>query len=251
MRDATIVNKFYFTTSWDDGTVHDLRLAELLSKYSLPATFYIARQHEYGCLPEKDIRELASRFELGAHTLNHTILTQVTDAVASDEIKSSKSWIEELSGRACPMFCFPRGRFRTRHLGLVRDAGFLGARTVELMSCATPQYWSTLALVPTTVQVFPHVRISYIRNLARRWQVVNLKNYLLRAASGDWTTVAATLLRRACRSGGVFHLWGHGWEIEQYGLWDELDEVLRIAHELRDVGQYVNNEQLVRAARSA
>ena len=251
MKDATKSGKFYFTTSWDDGTVHDLRLAALLAKYSLPATFYIARQHEYGALPESDIRELASRFELGAHTLNHTILTQVADNMAADEIRSSKLWIEDLSGRPCRMFCFPRGKFRPRHLELVLDSGFVGARTVELMSCSIPRYWSTLAVVPTTVQVFPHGRISYIRNIARRWQGVNLKNYLLHAGSGDWKSVAMSLLKWAYRSGGVFHLWGHGWEIEQYSMWHSLEELLRIAQQLKGVGEYVNNDELVLAARSA
>jgi peptidoglycan/xylan/chitin deacetylase (PgdA/CDA1 family) len=66
---------FQFTTSWDDGTIHDLRLAELLAKYDLPATFYIARKHEYGYLQEKDIAGLGQYFEIGAHTLNHVVLS--------------------------------------------------------------------------------------------------------------------------------------------------------------------------------
>ncbi len=35
------MNKVYFTTSWDDGSIYDMRLAELLLKYGLKATFYI------------------------------------------------------------------------------------------------------------------------------------------------------------------------------------------------------------------
>jgi peptidoglycan-N-acetylglucosamine deacetylase len=30
---------------------------------------------------------------------------------------------------------------------------------------------------------------------------------------------------RALRDGGVFHLWGHSWEIERNGDWDRLARV--------------------------
>jgi len=35
------VNEAIVTTSWDDGHPSDLKLAELLREYDVPATFYI------------------------------------------------------------------------------------------------------------------------------------------------------------------------------------------------------------------
>ena len=36
---------FWITTSWDDGHTLDLRLADLLDKYDLRGTFYVARDY--------------------------------------------------------------------------------------------------------------------------------------------------------------------------------------------------------------
>ncbi len=40
------------------------------------------------------------------------------------------------------------------------------------------------------------------------------------------------LLDRAVAAGGVFHLWGHAWEIEAASQWVELEAVLRHVGEL-------------------
>jgi peptidoglycan-N-acetylglucosamine deacetylase len=235
---------FLFTTSWDDGTVHDLRLAELLSKYDLPATFYISKHHNYGSLPETKIRELGQFFELGAHTLNHVILNSVSDEIAETEINRSKSWIEQLRGKPCKMFCFPRGKFRRQHLKMVQRAGFTGARTVELMSLGFPALNSGIRLLGTSIQCFPHKSSQYLRNIVSRRKPGNLWCYLQTTRGKNWPTAARSLLVRAGLHTGVFHLWGHAWEIEQFGLWQQLEEFFRAAAECRTYGMYVTNGQL-------
>ena len=235
---------FYLTTSWDDGTIHDLRLAELLTKYDLPATFYIAQKHEYGSLQEKDIAELGQHFEIGAHTLNHVVLSSASMKLVSDEISGSKSWIEQVTGRSCEVFCFPRGKFHTRQLDCVKDAGFTGARTVELMSLQRPVFVAGVRLMPTTIQCFPHTCSTYLRNIISRKKLTNVRNYLQVASLQGWSSQAGSLLSRAHRDGGVFHLWGHAWEIEQQRLWGQLEEVFRIAAGYRSHGEYVTNGKL-------
>jgi peptidoglycan-N-acetylglucosamine deacetylase len=46
------------------------------------------------------------------------------------------------------------------------------------------------------------------------------------ARSADWVSAATAVLASAAKSGGVFHLWGHSWEIEEAGQWSALDEIL-------------------------
>jgi hypothetical protein len=235
---------FQFTTSWDDGTIHDLRLAELLTKYDLPATFYIAQKHEYGYLQEKDIAGLGQYFEIGAHTLNHVVLSSAKKELVLDEIRGSKSWIEQVTGSPCQMFCFPRGKFHKQQLDVVKDAGFTGARTVELMSLQSPALIAGLRLMPTTVQCYPHTYSGYLRNIISRRKLGNIRNYLQVASLMNWTSQARSLLSRAHRDGGVFHLWGHAWEIEQQGLWRQLEAVFRAAREYWSEGKYVTNGEL-------
>jgi peptidoglycan-N-acetylglucosamine deacetylase len=248
MPEAAIVNmadrkRFFITTSWDDGTVHDLKLAELLSRYQLPATFYVAKNHPYGGLQEREICSLAQSFELGAHTLNHVVLDSVPDKLAESEIRNSKSWIEQLSGHECKVFCFPRGRFANRHARMVKNAGFSGTRSVELMSHKSASMVSGVAIMPTTIQTFPHKTSSYLKNIFGRRRLSNLVTYL-RAERKDWMTMANSLLSGASSHGGVFHLWGHAWEIEELKLWQDVERLFQALEHHKSHAAFVCNGDL-------
>jgi peptidoglycan-N-acetylglucosamine deacetylase len=238
---------FFITTSWDDGTIHDLRLAGLLSKYGLPATFYVAKHHPYGGLSEHEIRELGHSFELGAHTLHHVVVDSVTDELAAAEIRESRTWIEQLSGRPCHMFCFPRGKFLTKHVRMVKESGFNGARTVELMSSRTPRIACGIAIVPTTIQAFPHKRSAYLKNIFRRGHISNLITYL-HTEQHNWIAAAESLLSRISSRGGVFHLWGHAWELDQRNLWRDLEVLFQIMERYKEQGTLVTNADLCKGA---
>ena len=72
---------------------------------------------------EAQIRQLSQQFEIGAHTLHHVFLTQVPDSLAQQEIADSKAWVQSITGRECPLFCPPAGKFKSRHLRMIRGAG--------------------------------------------------------------------------------------------------------------------------------
>jgi len=240
----------YITTSWDDGHPLDLRLADLLAKYGLPGTFYIARDAERGRVTASQIRDLASVFEVGAHTLRHGDLRRMSDDQAREEIVGSKDWIEQVTGRGCAMFCFPMGRFRKNQLPLVAGAGYVGARTVELMSLDFPRPHGGTLVMGTTLQAFPHPQIDYLKNIVKRAAFKNLANCLRCGLSRDWARSAACLLALAIRTRGVFHLWGHSWEIEQHGQWGPLENVLRLMHECREQAASLTNGKICLSLRS-
>ena len=109
---------------------------------------------------------------------------------------------------------------------MLREAGFQAARTVELLSLERPHTSHGIGIIPTTVQVYSHAPLSYLRNIARRVSVRGFKNFLLSGMNRLWPSLAERLLERAATEGGVFHLWGHSWEIEEKQQWDALDQVL-------------------------
>jgi ABC-type uncharacterized transport system YnjBCD substrate-binding protein len=49
---------------------------------------------------------------------------------------------------------------------------------------------------------------------------------------------------RVNREGGVFHLWGHSWEIDRYKDWDRLEKVLRYISGHENV-TYATNRDLI------
>jgi hypothetical protein len=207
-------------------------VAELLARHGLPGTFYVPRVAENGTMALDQIRELSRAFEIGAHTLDHVTLTRANENQAWQQIVGSKSWLEDSTGLPCLMFCPPEGKYSGQHLKMVKKAGYLGFRSVELASLDCPRPKAGLMLMPTSVQAYPHGPLTFCRNGIKRAAFGNLWRYIVYGRSSDWPALAGSLLSRAIEGGGVFHLWGHSWELQQTGLWQQLDEVLATISEL-------------------
>jgi peptidoglycan-N-acetylglucosamine deacetylase len=232
------------TTSWDDGHPLDLRLAELLDRYHLPATFYVPLRNSRPTLSPAQIRELSQRFEIGAHTVNHLRLKGLAETQARREIGDSKKHLEDILGKPCSIFCFPGGNYDRIHFRMLRDAGFAGARTVELLSFARPRTRDGVAVIPTTIQAYPRRTTSYLRNALKRFSVEAVWNLLRGGSTKNWPEFAAVLLQRAAGGGGVFHLWGHSWEIEEAGQWQALERTLQAISQYRRCASFVTNLEL-------
>jgi peptidoglycan/xylan/chitin deacetylase (PgdA/CDA1 family) len=238
----------YITTSWDDGHPLDLRLAELLHKYDLPATFYIPLDNTLPLLTPSQVRELSAEFEVGAHTVHHCDLMTVPDTVTRSEITDCKSALEQITGRPCTAFCFPKGHFRRNHVRQVREAGYRMARTVELMSLEMPRVHDGLAMMPTTVQAGPAGFSRVTRNSLKRLRPMNLLRHV-RYSQPDWVATAASVLEHVLKRGGVFHFWGHSWEVDQMGQWQNLERVFAILAQSKGHAVFTNNSGLTEATR--
>lgn len=105
------MSKLIVTTSWDDGSKLDLKLAELLEKYGVKGTFYIPKAHLDDPLGRDDLRVLDKVHEVGAHTLNHVDLTKASLLQAKEEIGGIKAYLEDILGHTIYMFCYPYGKY--------------------------------------------------------------------------------------------------------------------------------------------
>lgn len=236
----------YITTSWDDGHPHDFRVAELLSKYKLTGTFYVPKNAPTGTMSAAHVRDLSSSFEIGAHTIDHVYLPDVEDIRADEQIAGSKKWVEDVTGQPCTIFCPPAGKFHRHHLRLMKIAGFTGLRTVEFMSLDQPRHVDGLLLMPTTLQACPHNAAVYLRNFAKRFAMRNLWLWIVYARSPLWAKNVRSLLEVAQRRGGVFHLWGHSWEITEHAQWDRLEYAFKLMGEVTQDAPCITNGELCR-----
>lgn len=213
------------TTSWDDGHVLDFKLAELLAKYGLAATFYVPRTNaERPVMGEKKIKELSNGFEIGGHTLHHVRLTSINKPSAAKEVSGCYEWLSQLLGTEPASFCFPGGEYNDTALQSVFQTGFVLARTTELFSTALPQQ----AAAATTLQAFPHTGLTYTKHLVKRKRWAGLVQWLKSGGETALGKLAQNYLEQIDREGGCFHLWGHSWEIEKYNLWTSLENLFKI-----------------------
>ncbi|HEY1802699.1 MAG TPA: polysaccharide deacetylase family protein [Terriglobales bacterium] len=231
------------TTSWDDGHPLDFRVADLLAKYGVRGTFYVPLRNSRPTISPSQIRELSVSFEIGAHTMNHVRLRRLGNSQARQEIIDCKRQLEDILGRDCPVFCFPGGSYSKVHIQMLRDAGFHAARTVELLSFERPRIAHGLSVIPTTIQCYPHRAASYLRNVAKRFNISGLWN-LLHRHTKSWSAFAEVLIERAAVTSGTFHLWGHSWEIEETAQWEALERTLAVLAEYKQRAFFATNMEL-------
>ena len=176
---------FTITTSWDDGHPLDLRLAELLARYGLAGTFYVPLSNSRPTLSPGKFADCQNSSRSGAHSPS-----SASDRPECHRGKCRDPRIQVETGRhpgePCRTFCFPGGRFRPEHIRMLKDAGYVAARTVELLSLATPSAVGGLAVIPTSVQAYPHSFFGYVRNAAKRHNLRAVGKLLPLAGTRDW-----------------------------------------------------------------
>lgn len=84
-------------------------------------------------LTEGQLAELARSpaFEIGAHTIHHPLLSTLSIEEQRREIQGSRQVLQEITGQEVGQFAYPYGDFDWRTVGLVEEAGFYAACTVE------------------------------------------------------------------------------------------------------------------------
>ncbi|MDO8736774.1 MAG: glycosyltransferase [Thermoleophilia bacterium] len=229
-----IENKFRITTSWDDGHILDFRVAGLLEKYNLQGTFYVApesREIDAALrLDEDQIRLLGSRFEIGAHTFSHPNLAKIPRAEAVAEIIKGKEYLEGFLGREITSFCYPYGGFNQQIYREIKRAGFTYARSVRQFETRTGDPFAAA----TTVHAYPHLSSPLKTMRAAGFNPAKAVKYL------DWSELAITLFNKCRRERGVFHLWGHSWEIDKHDDWGKLEKVFAYIADCREA-EYLPN----------
>jgi peptidoglycan-N-acetylglucosamine deacetylase len=218
------------TTSWDDGDASDLRIAEMLLDRSLRGTFYVPLHpfRDHPALSVSDLRSMTSAgLEIGAHGIDHEILSQLSADETLRVAEKCKHVLEDHLGADISMFGYPRGRYNRRSIDCLQKAGYRGARTTRMVS--TRLRFSPFEM-PTSSQVYPHTPVRYLRNLTRGCSLRAMYDYFINLrCESDWVQLAKMLFDRVLEQGGVWHIYGHSWEIDELGLWDGLKRVLDYA----------------------
>lgn len=233
-----------FTCSIDDGHPSDMKAAELLARHGLRATFYVPIRNCEGppVLSGSDLWKIATEFEIGSHTLDHRFLRDLPPAVARRQVFQGKKILEDRLGRRIAGFCYPGGKFRAEHAGLVADAGFRYARTITNMRFDAGD---DAFRMPTTIQFIPHHVGIYLRNYARGDWMRRRAGFAIAFSHRDWVDRLYALFAHAVRTGGVFHLWAHSKDIDEFDIWHQFDRFLAHVAAHVAIEDRLDNGQLV------
>jgi hypothetical protein len=222
-----------FTSSWDDGSVYDMKLAEILKRYRQRATFYIPLANKAReVITSEQIVFLSRDFEIGAHTLNHSYLTFLSNHNAEKEIKLSKNELESITGKPINGFCFPGGKFRAVHIKYAKEAGYKYVRTTNMFKTGNDPF-----MMNTTLQAYNHTRITYLRHMLKRGyfnQIIQNAGVILRNPEWDKLLLAILKNNEISDSGlniKVIHLWGHSYELQANNSWKKLGDLFNLLND--------------------
>jgi len=233
------------TTSWDDGDPCDLKVAELLRARHLPGTFYFPFVGYDGrqTLTPDQLRSLASEgFEVGGHSMSHSVLTDLGPKEVAREVRICKDRLEDILGERIRMFCYPKGRFSADVIRHVKETGYEGARTTRMFRQGLD--FSPFRM-PTSLHAYPNTRMQHTKNLVRGTNIRGLLDYVTQFIRLEsWVSMGKSLFDQVLKEGGIYHLYGHSWLIEEIGLWDDLKEISDYLYGREGVRYLTNAEVL-------
>jgi len=181
-------------------------------------------------------------FEIGAHGFSHKLLWHLSPRELVQEVGPCKPILEDILGSEVRMFSYPYGRYDASVVRALQEAGYWGARTVRML--ATRAAFNPFEM-PTTLQIFPHPRFTYLKHVASAQRLESLRTFVVQMPRlGSWLELGKRLFDAVLEEGGIWHLCGHSWEVERLGLWDDLREILDYVGR-RDGVSYVPNCALV------
>lgn len=195
--------------SWDDGSIEDVRIAELMQKYKIPCIFYWSvftdkQSRNFSkiknFLSEEDRQKIANDFEIGSHTLYHNYLTQIPIEEAEIEITQSKELLSKYN--TITSFCYPRGYANEDIKKLIKKAGYSTARSTIVGNTKLP-------LDNYFIETTAHVGIQRQEYNETPWLEYSFKKL------------------KEAEKNGYFHIFGHSWEIEKNNAWNDLEILLK------------------------
>jgi peptidoglycan/xylan/chitin deacetylase (PgdA/CDA1 family) len=91
---------------------------------------------EFGIVSREELRTLSesSLIDIGAHTVNHQILSRVDIKIAAEEIIKSKCMLQEYTGKNVDLFAYPNGAagdYNNDHIAILKKNGFICSVTLD------------------------------------------------------------------------------------------------------------------------
>jgi peptidoglycan/xylan/chitin deacetylase (PgdA/CDA1 family) len=210
----------------------------MLKEHGLKATFYVAPENQefakQDLLSLPEIRGLSQDFEIGAHSMTHRRLPTISEQEAAREIIESKAVLEQVTGKEIKVFCYPGGAYTNLHVQLVKDAGYKYARTVAKFKFTVDDPYEAGTSLPARNRGFG----------LNVWQTACFVKFqpikVLRCL--EWDALAKAMFDQVTEGGGIYHIWGHSWEIDENDDWERLEDVFRYVSANPKVSYVTNGE---------
>ena len=222
------------TFSYDDATVQDIRLIELLGKYGLKCTFNLNsellskprilirngnRIAHYKIHPN-DVKYVYEGHEIAVHTLTHPNLTTCEDKEIIRQVELDRQNLSELAGYEVVGMAYPCGVTNNddRVADIIKNhTGIKYSRTITSTESFEPQT-NLFRFNPTCW----HLDFNKMMSLGEEF--INLK----------------------ADTPKIFYIWGHSFEMDyQPDYWIKLEEFFKLISNKNDIFYGTNKDILL------
>lgn len=213
----------YLTFSYDDGVTQDIRLAALLAKYGMKATFnlnsellgregHLTREGvhvNHTKINPQDVRYVYAGHEVAAHTLTHPSLTALeNEAEIIRQTEQDRLNLSELCGYEVVGMAYPNGGCNDFVSDLIRKhTGIQYARTVVSTHNFDPQ----TDLFQFNPSIYHHREMDEMFKLGERF--LNIQT----------------------DTPQIFYIWGHAYEFDIRNDWAKFEEFLQMMSGREDI----------------
>ncbi len=210
------------TLSYDDGTVADRELVDILNQHGLKGTFHLnsGKLDQEGNLDSEEIAELFTGHEVACHTVSHPHLPQIPRQRILQELLDDRRALEELVGYPVTGFSYPYGEYSQEVIELLKAAGIEYARTIE-----TRPGWT----LPEDYY---------------RWGATCHHNDDLLEKTETFLNYRPDRLR-------LFYIWGHSHEFDRDDNWDVISEFGELTGECSNEIWFATNREVLRYVNAA
>lgn len=212
--------KVYVITSWDDTDNLDLRMMKLLDKYDLKGTFFVITDYIDKKITLNSIKDISINHEIGAHTVNHVTLTDVEDRVAYTEMFQSKKILEKHLDKKINSFAYPKGKYNKTHIKLAEEIGYESARTTKSFYINKPKNRYEMH---STLWTYPHAFKDVLSQI--RLYKISINFMFNPFIIKQWDLLGKKIFDLMENKSGVYHIFGHSWQIEEKKSWDKLENL--------------------------
>lgn len=222
------------TFSYDDGTVQDIRLIELLNKYNLKCTFNLNsellstprilirnnnRINHYK-IHKNDVKYVYEGHEIAVHTLTHPNLTKCEDKEVIRQVELDRQNLSELVGYDVVGMAYPCGGENNddRVAEIIKNnTGIKYSRTITSNECFDPQT-NLYRFNPTGW----HLDFDKMMSLGKEF--IEMKTDTPK----------------------IFYIWGHSFEMDyDSDCWVKLEEFFKLISNRNDIFYGTNKEVLL------
>lgn len=183
--------------TFDDGHKSSQKAIELLSDHGLKTTAYVTTgaidtPEMFSHLQLKALAERAGTVEIGAHSVTHPHLDELSRAKIDSEVRESKCELEQLLGAEVNSFAYPYGAYDRRVREAVIGAGFSSAAAVKnALSHTADDNWAIARwTVRATTSAWQLERVLEGAGVPTAWQRERVRTRAYRAARRLRRTVA-------------------------------------------------------------